>query len=535
MEYTALYRRFRPITFDGIVGQDHIITTLKNQVIADRVGHAYLFTGCRGCGKTSSAKVLARAVNCLNPQNGEPCNECSICKAALEGTLTDIVEMDAASNNSVDDIRAIRDEVNFLPTVAKYRVYIIDEVHMLSPGAFNALLKTLEEPPKHVKFILATTEPQKLPATILSRCQRFDFKKISEPVITKNLEKICDECKIQYSEDALNLIAELSEGAMRDALSILERCSQGEDNNITEQKVKDLVGIPKLEYISGITKAILEYDVSKCLEISNNIILEGKDLSNFLWEIIKYIRDIMIFKTTQNVSNIYSDEDKKTMQELTNDVSKDRLLKIIYGLSDLENELKWSTQKNIIFQVGIMRLCSKENLTLEERVSELEKKIVSGNIKVSTENNRNSNNENYAAKAPSSKSLSTSNVQSVDKKEEKSKENVSNSASGLNADFWQNVINKLKEERKAMLFANLNNTKAIVLDDMTVGIQFLDGLNSFRKAVIERPENMNELKRLISIECGKDMRIKIIDSKNDEKKEKTDNKLDLGININYID
>ena len=243
----------------------------------------------------------------------------------------------------------------------------------------------------------------------------------------------------------------------------------------------------------------------------------------------------MIFKTTQDVSNIYSDEDKKTMQELTNDVSKDRLLKIIYGLSDLENELKWSTQKNIIFQVGIMRLCSKENLTLEERVSELEKKIVSGNIKVSTENNRNSNNENYAAKAPSSKSLSTSNVQSVDKKEEKSKENVSNSASGLNADFWQNVINKLKEERKAMLFANLNNTKAIVLDDMTVGIQFLDGLNSFRKAVIERPENMNELKRLISIECGKDMRIKIIDSKNDEKKEKTDNKLDLGININYID
>ena len=187
MEYTALYRRFRPRTFSEIVGQEHITTTLKNQVIADRVGHAYLFTGCRGCGKTTSAKVLSRAVNCLNPKDGEPCNECSICKAALEGSLTDIVEMDAASNNSVDDIRAIRDEVNFLPTVAKYRVYIIDEVHMLSPGAFNALLKTLEEPPKHVKFILATTEPQKLPATILSRCQRFDFKKISEENIAKNL------------------------------------------------------------------------------------------------------------------------------------------------------------------------------------------------------------------------------------------------------------------------------------------------------------------------------------------------------------
>ena len=267
MEYTALYRRFRPMTFSGIVGQEHITTTLKNQVILDRVGHAYLFTGCRGCGKTSSAKVLSRAVNCLNPKDGEPCNECEICKAALDGSLTDIVEMDAASNNSVEDIRAIRDEVNFLPTLAKYRVYIIDEVHMLSTGAFNALLKTLEEPPKHVKFILATTEPQKLPATILSRCQRFDFKKIADKDITGNLKSICEECNIKYSEDALNLIAELSEGAMRDALSILERCMQSEENNITKEKVKDLVGIPKLEYISGILKSILAYDIDNSLKI----------------------------------------------------------------------------------------------------------------------------------------------------------------------------------------------------------------------------------------------------------------------------
>ena len=186
MEYKALYRRFRPMTFGEILGQDHITTTLRNQVIAGRVGHAYLFTGVRGCGKTTSAKVLARAINCLNPKDGEPCNECDVCKAQMDGSLTDVVEMDAASNNGVDDIRAIRDEVNFLPTVAKYRVYIIDEVHMLSTGAFNALLKTLEEPPAHVKFILCTTEPQKLPATILSRCQRFDFKKISSEKIVEN-------------------------------------------------------------------------------------------------------------------------------------------------------------------------------------------------------------------------------------------------------------------------------------------------------------------------------------------------------------
>ena len=275
MEYTALYRRFRPMTFDEIVGQNHITTTLKNQVIADRVGHAYLFTGCRGCGKTSSAKVLARAINCLNPKNGEPCNECEVCKSALDGSLTDIVEMDAASNNSVDDIRAIRDEVNFLPTVAKYRVYIIDEVHMLSTGAFNALLKTLEEPPKHVKFILATTEPQKLPATILSRCQRFDFKKISDSDIANNLEKICKECKIDYTEGAINLIAELSEGAMRDALSILERCAQDGENKISEEKIKELVGIPKMEYIYGIVEKIINYDAENALKVTKEIIDDG--------------------------------------------------------------------------------------------------------------------------------------------------------------------------------------------------------------------------------------------------------------------
>ena len=554
MEYTALYRRFRPTTFKDIVGQEHITTTLRNQVIADRVGHAYLFTGCRGCGKTSSAKVLARAVNCLNPQNGEPCNECSICKSALDGSLTDIVEMDAASNNSVDDIRAIRDEVNFLPTVAKYRVYIIDEVHMLSPGAFNALLKTLEEPPKHVKFILATTEPQKLPATILSRCQRFDFKKISEPDITQNLEKICKECNIQYSVDALNLIAELSEGAMRDALSILERCSQGEDNNITEQKVKELVGIPKLEYISGITKAILEYDVNSSLEISNKIILEGKDLTNFLWEIIKYIRDIMILKTTENSSNIYSEDDKNLMQDLTKNVSKDRLLQIIYTLSDLENEIKWSSQKNIIFQVGIMRLCNKENMSLSERVDALEEKIATGNFNINgsgtsakmgngSTQNRNAvstssaQNVNNLAQNPGKtvNNFSSNSNSNADANLQSRADAKGKSTAGGNANFWPNVINRLKEERKAMLFSNLNNTNAVMLDDMTVGIQFTNGLNSFGRAVIERPENMNELKRLVSMECGKDMRIKILDKQENKKEENTANKIDLGININYID
>ena len=521
MEYTALYRRFRPAIFSDVVGQEHITTTLKNQVIADRVGHAYLFTGCRGCGKTSSAKILARAVNCLNPHGGEPCKECEICKAALEGSLTDIVEMDAASNNSVDDIRAIRDEVNFLPTLAKYRVYIIDEVHMLSPGAFNALLKTLEEPPKHVKFILATTEPQKLPATILSRCQRFDFKKISEENISLNLSKICKECEIEYSDRALNLIAELSEGAMRDALSILERCSQGEENNITEEKVKELVGIPKLEYISGIFKAITEYNVDLGIEIVNKIILEGKDIDNFLWEVVKYARDIMILKTTNNLSNIYSENDKSTMSKIAEILNKDRIFGIIYSLSDLENEIKWSSQKNIIFQVGIMRLCSKENSTLNERVENLERKIASGGVEtVKT--------KVEVAKVQNKTVQSTKSVETVERPKQLKPV--------AGEEFWTNVINKLKEERKAMLYSNLNNTKAILLDDMTVGIKFLNGLNSFGKAVIEKTENMNELKKLVSMECGKEMRIKLIlDSPNGKTEENNSVPMDLGIDINYID
>ena len=285
MGYTALYRKFRPTKFSEMVGQDHIKKTLINQLIADRVGHAYLFNGGRGTGKTTTAKILARAVNCLNPQNGEPCNECEICKGALDGSLTDIIEMDAASNNSVEDVRQIREAVNFLPTKAKYRVYIIDEVHMLSTGAFNALLKTLEEPPEHVKFILATTEPQKLPATILSRCQRFDFKRISNEDIIKDLKYVCKESNIQITDSALNLIAILAEGGMRDALSILERCSQEGEDQIDENRVKDLVGIPKTTYINQIVNNIVEKKSEEALNTLQEIIDDGKDIGNLIWHL----------------------------------------------------------------------------------------------------------------------------------------------------------------------------------------------------------------------------------------------------------
>ncbi len=552
MEYTALYRRFRPKTFDEILGQEHITKTLKNQVISDRVGHAYLFTGCRGCGKTSSAKVLARAINCLNPKNGEPCNECSVCKSALDGSLTDIVEMDAASNNSVDDIRAIRDEVNFLPTVAKYRVYIIDEVHMLSPGAFNALLKTLEEPPKHVKFILATTEPQKLPATILSRCQRFDFKKIPDADIIINLEKICKESNIEYTEGALNLIAELSEGAMRDALSILERCAQDGENKIDEEKIKDLVGIPKIEYISKIAEEIVNGNGENALITVKNVIDEGKDINNILWEIIKYFRDILLYKSTKEISNVYSKEDAKKIEELSSKIDNERLLNIIYKLSELENDIKWSSQKNIVFQVGILKVCSNETVSLEERVEKLENTLKNGTIQVASIQNNGLNAEIsrkegfFAEKSTQAKvnekvtsgeqqASQINSEKSVVAESTESKQNVESSATKKSADFWSNVIETLKEQRMPMLYSNLVNSRGIMLDDMTVGIEFPNGLNSFGKSVIERPENMAEIKRLVSLECKKDMKVKLIDKKAEENKKSQSNEFNIGIDVNLID
>ena len=520
MSYIALYRKFRPTTFSDILGQDHIVTTLKNQVIADRVGHAYLFSGSRGCGKTTTAKVLSRAVNCLNPKNGEPCNECAVCKAALSGALTDIVEMDAASNNGVDDIRAIRDEVNFLPTVAKYRVYIIDEVHMLSPGAFNALLKTLEEPPEHVKFILATTEPQKLPATILSRCQRFDFKKISEKDIIFELEKVCKESDIKYTDSSLRLIAELAEGGMRDALSILERCSQDGENNITDEKIKELAGIPKLEYISGLIEAIVKKDSDAILKISEEIISEGKDVENILWEMIKYTKDLMLYLSTKKASNIYSEDDVKKIEEIIKNTSKEDLINIIYELSKTENAAKFSTQRNIVFEAGLLKLCNTQKMQAVAYSEVKDIKPVEKKFEIP---------KSETVKPETKPIVQAKEIKVEEKQNVKPEIKLKNKSS----DFWENVIASLKEAKKPMLYSNLMNTKAVKLDDMTVGISFPNGLNPFGKRVIEQPENMQELKRLVSMACGNTMNVKLLD---EEPKVEANNKsFDFGMNINIIE
>ena len=512
MAYTALYRKFRPLKFNEIVGQEHITKTLKNQIISGRVGHAYLFNGGRGTGKTSAAKIMARAINCLNPQDGEPCNECEICKAMLAGSLTDVVEMDAASNNSVEDIRAIRDEVNFLPTLAKYRVYIIDEVHMLSTGAFNALLKTLEEPPEHVKFILATTEPQKLPATILSRCQRFDFKRISVEDIIKRLEIICKESNIDITKEALRMIAVLSEGALRDAISILERCAQNEVDKIDEDQIRELVGIPKLTYIKNLTTAILEYNSEKAIEEMQKVISEGKDLDNFLWEIIKYVKDVLIYKSTKKLE-LYSKDEIDYIEKLSDTVGKPRLLQLIYDLSELANTMKWSSQKNIIFEAGIIKEC------LEIRSEKLEARNVVTKELPKTSNKTDIKEKNVKQQI----------------KETKEKPETTVKISGKYVPYWTTVVDKIKANGKIMIYTNLIGTKAKLIDDMTVGIEFPNKLSEFGKKVLNEYENKALIEKLVSMEAGNTMRIKYLTESEEEKpKDNLENlasKLNIPINI----
>ena len=491
MAYTALYRKFRPLKFEDMVGQEHITKTLRNQIMAERVGHAYLFNGGRGTGKTTTAKILARAVNCLNPKDGEPCNECEICKEILEGSLTDVVEMDAASNNSVDDIRGIRDEVNFLPTKAKYRVYIIDEVHMLSIGAFNALLKTLEEPPAHVKFILATTEPQKLPATILSRCQRFDYKKINDENVIKRLKIICSESNIKITEDALKTIAILSEGAMRDAISILEN------------------------------------DETTALQVIDSVIDDGKDLYNFLWEVIKYVKDILVYKSTQKL-NLYSEEELIEIKQLAEKTDKPRLLNVIYKLSDLENNIKNSTQKTIMFQTGIIKICMNQTngdiSSLEEKVNLLEQKLSNlGNVAVSASRQ---SAQNFGATQAQQRAPAR---QSAPKK--------SAPQSTVQTEDWKTIVDSLKKNGKIRLFTALVNTTVNKLNDQTWEIVFPNGLTEFNKKILEDSANKNDLQKEIAMLAGHEIFIKLKDGKqsNNSTTQTSSGFDDLGIDINIID
>lgn len=380
MAYLAIYRKWRPQVFEDIIGQSHITTTLKNQIVNDKVSHAYLFCGTRGTGKTTAAKVLAKAVNCLNPQNGSPCNECEICKGISDGSIMDVTEIDAASNNSVDNIRNLRDDVNYVSTRTKYRVYIIDEVHMLSTGAFNALLKTLEEPPAHVIFILATTEVHKIPETILSRCQRFDFKRISPNDIIVRMKEIAAADGISITDSAYATLAKMADGSMRDGLSILERCVSACGNQISDESIMSVLGIAQADLLFGLAAAIISSDSERALLAVDSAVKEGKDLNTVFDSLIKHLRDLMICKIMQNpeVAVDYSSDLLVRLKAQAEKATYEKLSRATAALTKARSDAKWTKNPRTIYELALIKLTRPELDSSPEavidRIAELEEK-----------------------------------------------------------------------------------------------------------------------------------------------------------------
>ncbi len=388
--YRAFYRKYRPSTFTDVVGQEHITKTLENAVKTGKTSHAYLFTGSRGTGKTSCAKILAKAVNCIDSHNGNPCNECEICKGIDSGAILDIIEIDAASNNGVDNIRDLREEANFTPANAKFRVYIIDEVHMLSIGAFNALLKTLEEPPAHVIFILATTEVHKLPSTILSRCQRFDFKRIPPEAIAGRLKEVAVKENLQLSDDGAMLIARIADGAMRDALSLLDRCSSHE-GLIDSAAVASSAGLAGREYIFELCDCIIEKDAAKALEVVNKLYNDSCDMERLITELTSHFRNLMVSKAVKNFQDmiICSQGEIEIIRQQSAKTTLATIMSCIDILTASASTMKQGANRRTSAELCIIRLCTPSldgdlNAILR-RLSELENAIVSGKITVKTE------------------------------------------------------------------------------------------------------------------------------------------------------
>ncbi len=382
MSYVALYRKWRPKTFDEVKGQDAICMTLKNQIMSGRIGHAYLFCGTRGTGKTSAAKILARAVNCEHPVNGNPCGECAMCRAILEERSMNVQEIDAASNNGVDNIRDIRDQVQYPPTEGRYRVYIIDEVHMLSAGAFNALLKTLEEPPSYVIFILATTEANRVPVTVLSRCQRYDFHRIPVGTITEHLRELTAAEGFQIEERALDYIARQADGAMRDALSLLDECTAFHpDGELTYDEVLEILGAVDVERFAALYHAVSGGKTGEALEILEKAFNEGREMGQFVSDFLWYLRNLLVLRTAGDADALVdcSGERLSQMKQDASSASGPQLMRYIRLLSELSNRLRYASQKRVMTELALIRLASPEmddtSDALLERIAALEREV----------------------------------------------------------------------------------------------------------------------------------------------------------------
>lgn len=503
--YQALYRQYRPKTFYEVLGQEHITTTLRHQVLKGNIGHAYLFSGTRGTGKTSAAKIFSRAVNCLNPSDGNPCNECEICKGILDESIMDVIEMDAASNNSVDDVRDLKEKVIYPPSRTRYKVYIIDEVHMLSKGAFNALLKTLEEPPKHLIFILATTEPERLPQTILSRCQRFDFKRITNKDIVDNMRSIADKVNIQIDDKALSLIARNSDGAMRDALSLLDQCFSYNEENITYEDATDILGIANKYLIFNMVNDIKEKDLGKVLFTIDDIIQNGKDINQFIKDIIHHFRDLMVAKTSKNPADIIETEDVEEYVEQSKGMTLDFILRALEILTTAETQGKWSTQPRIILEMAAIKLVSiEEELSLLERVNRLEmgiapvvtskpsSTIIKPTIKASDE-----------IKKP---------VEIKEPAEIKESEEIVDDGTALTVEKisleWPKVTHAIKS-KKINIYALIMEGKPISFHNNLLTIVYKEGFG-FHKEAVSSPQNKEFVEAIVSKYFNKDITIHFI-------------------------
>ena len=382
MSYTALYRKWRPDNFSDVKGQDHIVTTLKNQIESDRIGHAYLFCGTRGTGKTTMAKIFAKAVNCEHPKDGNPCGECAVCKSIANGSSLNVIEIDAASNNGVDNIRQIREEVAYRPTDGRFKVYIIDEVHMLSIGAFNALLKTLEEPPSYVIFILATTEAHKIPVTIMSRCQRYDLKRIPVEVISARLKELVVAENVQVEDRALQYIARMADGALRDALSLLDQCMafyMGQE--LRYEDVLEVLGAVDTEVFSELLRKVINSDVTGLICTLDELILQGRDLSQLISDFTWYLRNLLMIKTSPSAEAMIdmSAENLQRIKEEAYMVEIDTIMRYIRILSELSASVKFATQKRVLIEVGLIKMTrpqmENDYTSVCERLKKLEELV----------------------------------------------------------------------------------------------------------------------------------------------------------------
>lgn len=531
MGYTALYREWRPRNFEDVVGQEHITTTLKNEILNDRIAHAYLFCGTRGTGKTSTAKVMAKALNCIDLQNGEPCNKCEMCIKINEGLAIDVTELDAASNNGIDKIRDIIDDTKYPPQEARYKIYIMDEVHMLSVGAVNAFLKTLEEPPKNVIFILATTDPQKLPITILSRCQRFDFKRINQKEISNRLRIISDSQNINYEQKSLDLISRVSDGAMRDALSILDQAIAMGESKINYEDLVSILGLVTNEYLFDITYAIIDRSVEKAIVIVDKLVYAGKDMQLFIKDLIAHFRNLLMVKVTNNPEEVLdmSLENISMVKEQGRKIRVEEIMRAIRILQDADINSKASKQSRLYLELAIIKMCKIEYDTSNEvilsRINKLEESLKNGSIHVV----ETATTEDMLNAAPAKRTTITNESGQI--KETTSKNTIQGSQ-GANIDAnpdssltlddvgrsWTEILEKFKAKRAMIVYASIVTAKPYSFNKGIVTLEY-EATYAFNKERLQKLEYRDIVNSVFSEALKEKVIVDYIVKKDKENKE----------------